>query len=120
MVALRYAIGINGTNFVAVTKLDVLDKEPVVKICTSYRLNGQACEHFPSDLDTLSACEPQCEEMPGWLEDTTGAKTIADLPTAARAYLARVEELLGVPARIVSVGNERKQTIFAEGGTLFA
>ena len=119
VVALRYAVGINGNNYLAITKLDVLDGEPTVKLCTSYRLNGSACKRFPSDLEALSACEPECEEVPGWQEDTTGAKTVAELPAAARAYLARVEELLGVPVRIVSVGNERAQTIFAEGGTLF-
>ena len=117
--ALRYAIAINGLTGVAITKLDVLDGEPTVKLCTSYRLNGSACERLPSDLEALSACEPECEEMPGWREDTSGAKTVAELPAAAKAYLARVEELLGVPVRIVSVGNDRTQTIFAEGGSLF-
>ena len=118
-VALRYAIAINGTDYLAVTKLDVLDGQPTVKICTAYRCGGRTLESFPSDSDVLVDCEPVYEELPGWEEDTSGARALDELPAAARAYLARMEALLGVPLGIVSVGNERRQTIMAHGDGLF-
>jgi len=118
-VALRYATAINGTNYLAVTKLDVLDDQPRVKVCTSYRLDGRTCERFPSDLETLSACEPQFEELAGWQEDTSGATSLEDLPAPAMAYLRRIQDLLGVRLGIVSVGTDRNQTLFAESGDLF-
>jgi len=118
-VALRYAIAINGNDYLAITKLDVLDGRPAVKICTAYRHEGRIHDGFPSDIEALSSCEPQYEELPGWDEDISGAESVEELPPAARAYLSRVRELLGVPVRIVSVGGERRQTIFAEGDGLF-
>ena len=119
VVALRFAVAINGTTTVAITKLDVLDDQPTVKLCTGYRLNGTPCERFPSDLETLAACTPEYEEVPGWQAETSGASSVDELPGAARDYLARVEELLGVPVGIVSVGQDRERTIFTQGGELF-
>jgi adenylosuccinate synthase len=119
IVALRFAATVNGTGALAVTKLDVLDDQPTLKVCTSYRLNGRACDRFPSDLETLGACEPQYEELAGWQQDTSGATSVDELPPAARDYLARVEELVGVPAAIVSVGRDRERTIFAADHDLF-
>jgi len=119
-VALRYAVGINGTDRLAITKLDVLDDQPTLRIATAYRHKGRVYETFPSDLDVLSECEPQYEELPGWREDVTGARALKDLPRAARDYLARIASLLGVPVALVSVGNERSQTIVAESNGLFA
>ncbi len=118
-VALRFAIAINGASALAVTKLDVLDDQATVKVCTAYRLGGEPCQRFPSDLETLAACEPQYEELPGWQADTCDATSAADLPPAARDYLARVEELLGVPIHIVSVGQDRARTIFTRDEDLF-
>ena len=118
-VALRYAIAINGTNYLAVTKLDVLDGQPTVKICTAYRCRGRTLQSFPGDLDVLADCEPVYEELPGWEEDISGARTLDELPAAARAYLARMEAVLGVALGIVSVGNERRQTIMAHADGLF-
>jgi adenylosuccinate synthase len=118
-VALRYAAAINGVAGVAITKLDVLDSQPAVKICTSYRHNDQALDAFPSDLRVLERCEPQFEELEGWQTDTTQAKNMDELPAKARAYLRRVSQLLGVPVQIVSVGHDRCQTIFANPGGLF-
>jgi adenylosuccinate synthase len=115
-VQLRYALAINGTSYLAITKLDVLDDQPTVKVCTAYRYAGRTLTAFPSDLDVLSACEPQYEELPGWQAKITGAASLADLPDRARAYLRRLEELLGVPVRIVSVGDDRRQTLFIGGG----
>ncbi len=118
-VALRYALAINGTDFLAITKLDVLDDQPTLKICTAYRYGGRASEAFPSDLALLEGCEPQYEELPGWQCDITGAASIEDLPPPALSYLSRIEQLLGVPIAVVSVGNERKQTILVESDGLF-
>jgi len=118
-VALHHAIAINGTDFLAVTKLDVLDRQPTIKICTAYECGGHSRATFPSDLDVLATCEPEYEEVPGWEADTTGAASVGDLPAPARAYLDRMAELLGVPVGIVSVGNERSQTILAREGSLF-
>ena len=118
-VALRYTAAINGASGVAITKLDVLDEQPTVRICTAYRHDGQLLDTFPSDLAVLEGCEPRYEEMAGWQADTSQATSWEELPTAAQAYLARVRELLGVPIQIVSVGSERRQTIFADRTTLF-
>jgi adenylosuccinate synthase len=118
-VALRYAVGINGTTGVAITKLDVLDRQPVLRICTAYRHEGRLHDTFPSDLETLEQCEPQYEEMPGWQSPTPQATRLDDLPPAAQSYLRRIHDLLGVPVQIVSVGNDRSQTIFAAEGDLF-
>ncbi len=118
-VALRYALAINGTDWLAITKLDVLDDQPTLRICTAYRYQGRLYEVFPSDLAVLESCEPQYEETPGWQGDITGATSLDELPAPTLAYLRRIEELLGVPIAIVSVGNERRQTIVVEGDGLF-
>ncbi len=115
-VQLRYALAINGTSYLAITKLDVLDDQPTLKICTAYRHAGRTVAAFPSDLGVLSACEPQYEELPGWQAKITGATSLAELPDRARAYLRRLEEHLAVPVRIVSVGDDRRQTLFVGGG----
>ncbi|MBM4041399.1 MAG: adenylosuccinate synthase [Planctomycetes bacterium] len=118
-VALRYALAINGTDHLAITKLDVLDDQPTLKVCTAYRHGDRVYDTFPSDLAVLGDCEPQYEELAGWQRDITGAQGIEDLPAPALAYLNRIEELLGVPIGIVSVGNERRQTILVESDGLF-
>jgi len=118
-VALRYALAINGTDYLAITKLDVLDEQPVLKICTAYQHQGRTLHDFPSDLDVLWHCEPKYEELPGWQTDVSGAASLADLPAAARTYLDRIEQVLGVPIGLVSVGNERRQTIVVEGKRLY-
>jgi len=118
-VALRYAMAINGTNHLAITKLDVLDAQPALRICTAYRHGGVAHATFPSDLAVLGECEPQYEELPGWQQSIAEAKSLDDLPEATLAYLRRIEELLGVPVGIISVGNERRQTIVVESDGLF-
>ncbi|HUT36629.1 MAG TPA: adenylosuccinate synthase [Planctomycetota bacterium] len=118
-VALRYALAINGTDRLAITKLDVLDGQPTLKVCTAYRHGKRVYDTFPSDLAVLEGCEPQYEELAGWQRDTSKAQHIEDLPAVTLAYLNRIEELLGVPIGIVSVGNERRQTILVEGDGLF-
>ena len=110
-VAMRYSVRINGLDALALTKLDVLDGLDAVEICTSYRCGDQTFTDLPSDMWRLSQCEPVYESMPGWSEPTKGARRLADLPAAARRYVARLEEVSGVPAAIISTGSDRTDTI---------
>ncbi|HEY1910940.1 MAG TPA: adenylosuccinate synthase [Vicinamibacterales bacterium] len=113
-VAARYAARINGLDGLALTKLDVLDGLERIDICTSYRCGSRTLTEFPSDVGQLAACEPVYESMPGWSSPTAGVRTFAALPEAARAYIARLEEVSGVRAAIVSTGSERDDTIIRE------
>ncbi len=110
-VAVRYAARINGLDGLALTKLDVLDRLDRIDICTSYRCQGRTITDFPSDISQLAQCEPVYESMPGWSTPTAGARTFAQLPDAARKYIARLEDVSGVRAAIVSTGSERDDTI---------
>jgi adenylosuccinate synthase len=110
-VAVRYGVRINGLDALALTKLDVLDGLDTIDICTSYRCGGRTVTEFPSDITKLAACEPVYETLPGWSAPTKGARRFQDLPEAARRYVARLEEVSGVPAAIISTGSERDDTI---------
>ena len=110
-VAVRYSVRINGLDALALTKLDVLDGLERIDICTAYRCGGQTLTEFPSDVARLSQCEPVYESMPGWSTPTKGVRRFADLPDAARRYVARLEEVSGVPAAIISTGSDRDDTI---------
>jgi adenylosuccinate synthase len=110
-VAARYAARINGLDGLALTKLDVLDGLERIEICTAYRSAGRTITEFPSDLGQLAQCEPVYESMPGWSAPTRGVRRFDDLPDAARRYIARLEEVSGVRAAIVSTGSEREDTI---------
>lgn len=108
----RYSARINGLTGVAVTKLDVLDTIAEISIAASYSTEGGGnTGEFPADTWSLESVRPHYETHPGWLADTTRAKTLADLPKNARAYLDRIEELTGAPITMVSVGTERAQII---------
>jgi adenylosuccinate synthase len=113
-VAVRYAARINGLDGLALTKLDVLDGLEQIQICTAYRCGGRTLQNFPSEVGQLAACEPVYESMPGWTTPTKGVRTFDKLPDAAKRYIARLEEVSGVPAVIVSTGSERHDTIVRE------
>jgi len=113
-VAVRYGVRINGLDALALTKLDVLDGLERIEICTAYRCGSRTLTEFPSDLSQLAACQPVYESMPGWDTPTRGAKRFADLPENARRYIARLEQVSGVPAAIVSTGSDREDTILRE------
>jgi adenylosuccinate synthase len=113
-VAVRYSARINGLDALALTKLDVLDGLDRLQICTAYRSGGQTLTEFPSDIARLATCEPVYETMPGWSAPTRGLQAFADLPDAARRYVARLEEVSGVPAAIISTGSERDHTILRQ------
>ena len=110
-VAARYVAAINGLTGLAITRLDALDKFETIKICTAYQVNDAHLNHLPADISILESVECQYEEHPGWQTDTSGARTWADLPANARAYLDHLSHLLGTPLDIVSVGPHRDQTI---------
>jgi adenylosuccinate synthase len=108
----RFAAQVNGLTGVAVTKLDVLDTLHEVQVATAYKMpDGSVVEHFPADTWSLGAVEPMYETLPGWEAPTTEVRRLEDLPTNARRYLARLEELTEAPIRWVSVGTKRDQII---------
>jgi adenylosuccinate synthase len=94
--------------------LDVLSELPEIKICTAYELDGQRITDFPSHVDDLRRVVPVYETLPGWQQEITDVRRIADLPLNARKYLDRISELLRRPIEVVSVGPDRRQTMFAE------
>jgi adenylosuccinate synthase len=113
-VAVRYAARINGLDGLALTKLDVLDGLDRIDICTAYTCGGRTLTDFPSDVGQLAACVPVYESMPGWSTPTAGVRGFDELPDAARKYIARLEEVSGVRAAIVSTGSERNDTILRD------
>ena len=110
-VLLRTSTRLNGLTALAITKLDVLGGLETIKICTGYKYQNELLNDFPTDLKVLAACEPVYESLPGWREDISGVRSLDQLPHNTRAYLDRMEQLLEVPIRIVSVGPGREQTI---------
>jgi len=107
----RYAVRVNGLSGIAVTKLDVLSGQPTVKVCTGYNYRGTVLDEVPASLEVMEECTPVYEEYPGWDEDITSARSMAELPENARRYIERVEELSGAPVVLVSVGPRRDETI---------
>ena len=114
-VAVRYAVRVNGLDALALTKLDVLDGLPELQVCTAYRCGGATLTEMPGDVALLATCEPVYETLPGWTAPTQGRRTYDELPREARAYIARLEEITGVPAAIVSTGSGRDETILRDG-----
>jgi adenylosuccinate synthase len=112
-VAVRRACITNGVTGMCLTKLDVMDTLETVKICTAYELDGKTIDVPPVGADEYGRCKPIYEEMPGWQSQTAGVTNEADLPAAAVAYIKRLEELVGVPAHIVSTGPERNENVIA-------
>jgi adenylosuccinate synthase len=110
-VVARYSVRVNGLTGLAVTKLDVLDHFSEIPVGIAYDLDGERLEDMPADLEVLSRVQPEYEVLPGWQKPTSGARRMADLPAEARAYLDRLQDLLGTPIRYVSVGTRRDQII---------
>ncbi|MEY3702092.1 MAG: hypothetical protein RI891_1384, partial [Gemmatimonadota bacterium] len=110
-VVVRYAVRVNGLTGLAVTKLDVLDTMDRIGLCTGYRVEGEVMTEFPGDLADLDGIEPVYEWFDGWRTSTAGARALTDLPSAARAYLDRIQTLVECPAQYVSVGTRRDQII---------
>jgi adenylosuccinate synthase len=110
-VAARYSARINGVTAIALTRLDVLDRLPAIKVCTAYQVDGATTGSLPASGAQMARAKPVYEELPGWQEDTSGARQFNDLPENARAYIRRIEQLLDAPVHLVSVGPEREQAI---------
>lgn len=110
-VAGAYACMVDGVNKLAVTKLDVLDRIPELKICVAYESNGLRYDEMPSEISNVT---PIYETWPGWLEDTSGVKSFEKLPEKAKQYLDRIAELVDAELFIVSVGPKRSQTFKLE------
>ena len=113
-VALRQSVQINSVSGLCLTKLDVLDGLETIKICTGYRNAEGESITTPVDAEEYETLEPVYEEVPGWSETTFGAKNLDDLPENARAYIKRLEEVVGTPIHIVSTGPDRVETIILE------
>jgi adenylosuccinate synthase len=109
--ALRRSVQLNGTTGLCITKLDVLDGMPVVRLCTGYRFRGSVVDILPFGADEVAQCEPIYEDFPGWNESTFGVQSWDRLPANARRYLDRLAAVTGVPLDMVSTGPDRDQTI---------
>jgi adenylosuccinate synthase len=116
LVAVKYSAMVCGATAIACTLFDVLTGFDELKLCTSYRMpDGSTSDRFLPDADRLARVSPVYESMPGWREEIRDASDRASLPANARAYLARIEEFVGVPIEIVSIGPERTQTLSSRG-----
>ena len=113
-VAARYTIRLNGCQSISLTRLDVLDDFELLKVCVAYQIDGRRVETFPSSRLALAAAEPVYEELPGWRTKTSDCRRFEDLPANAQTYVRRIEELIGAPAALVSVGPERDQAIIVD------
>ena len=113
-VVVKYACLLSGIDCLAITRLDILDTLPTLKICVGYRYKGQALNEYPASLKVLGEVEPVYEELPGWETDITGIRRYEDLPLNARRYVERLSECSGARLGIVSVGPDREQTIIME------
>jgi adenylosuccinate synthase len=114
LVMLRYAARVNGMGGLIITKLDVLDYFPTIRLCSAYKCNGSIIREFPASQRLIQSSEPVYEDLEGWQQDTSGARRYEDLPTAARRFIERVGEVAGLPVMTISVGPDREQTIMLQ------
>lgn len=113
MVAVRHSIRVSGLNALAVTKLDVLDGIPALRVAVGYEIGGKRTDRFPSRTRDLEMAEPVYEELPGWAS-LGGATRFEELPAEAQQYVRRLAELAGVPVQVLSVGSHRSHTMFLD------
>jgi len=114
VVLVNYAVRINGMDSMVLTKIDVLSDFEKIKICTSYKYNGDIIKEFPVNIETLQNCIPIYEEMEGWKGDVSQITKYENLPKQLKAYISRIEESVKTKVVIVSVGPKRSQTIIRE------
>ena len=110
-VAIQHSVRISGVDSLIVTKLDVLDDQETIRICTGYKNNGKLHNTFPADLDILNNCELIYEEVSGWCEDTSNVRSVENMPEKAMNYIKIIENIIGVKVKMISVGPERSQII---------
>ena len=113
-VAVRYTARLSGVSLISLMMLDVLCGMDEIQVCTAYRINGENITDFPSHVDDLRQAEPVYETLPGWQEEVSEIDRVEDLPDNARNYIRRIQELVGRPVGIVSVGPDRAQTMFLD------
>src|SRR5246127_3254128 len=118
LAVLRYAKMINGIDSLVVTKLDVFDSQPEIKVCTGYRFKGQPIKEMPPDVETLAQIEPDYKTLPGWRKPPPGIRDVKELPTAARDYLTFIFDQLEIEIGMISTGPERDATIVPRGTKL--
>ena len=111
MVALKYAIRINGLTGISITKLDILDGLEKIKICVGYKYKDNLYKEFPKEAEILENCEPVYEEVEGWKESTIGARDFDKLPANAKSYIKKIEEMLNIEVQIISTGQKRDEII---------
>jgi len=111
-VSLKYAAMINGIDMISLTKLDVLSIFEKIKICVAYKYDGEVLTDFPSNISVLNKCEPIYEEIDGWCKDISGAKSHSELPIQARNFLKKIENVIGLPIWLVSLGASREKFIY--------
>ena len=108
---LKRSAQLNGLTGLCITKLDVLDGLPELKLCTGYMLDGEKTDILPQGAEEIARCTPIYETLPGWSESTVGVTEYDKLPAAARAYLERIEAISGVPVHLISTSPDRAHTI---------
>lgn len=113
-VALRYTARLSGVTRLALMMMDVLAHFEELKVCVAYELDGKRLETFPSHADQLRRCKPIYETIPGWNQPVDEVRQVSDFPSGALAYVQRIEELVGIPVGVLSVGPDRAQTIFTD------
>lgn len=113
-VAGRYSARVNGATGVALTLLDVLSTFDTIKICTGYMIDGKQTRDFPADAEVLAKAVPIFEELPGWSDDITSARSFDDLPANAQRYVSRIADLVETPICLIGVGPRRDQTIILD------
>lgn len=109
-VVLRHSKRVAGVTQLSLNCVDILTGIKTLKICVAYELDGERIDRYPASLRELERCTPIYEELPGWDEDITGAKTLEDLPANARRYVERIQELVDLPLATFAVGPDREQT----------
>ncbi|MCI0824962.1 MAG: adenylosuccinate synthase, partial [Chloroflexi bacterium] len=113
-IAGKYSRLVNGFTGMVVTRLDILDGFPSVKVCVGYRVDGKDLDRFPANTSLLAQCQPVYEELPGWDQPTASATNLSQLPQNALDYVRRIEELVGCKVQIISTGPSRDETIEVE------
>jgi len=113
-VAVKYSARINGTTATALMLLDVLDAFEEIKICYAYEHAGREYRDFPADLELLAESTPLYKTVKGWNKDLSEVRRYEDFPPEAKAYIEAIEEITGVPVKIISVGPSREQTVIRE------
>jgi adenylosuccinate synthase len=115
-VPLRYAVQVNSVSTIMLNKLDILSGLPQIKVCTGYRVDGRLVDEWPLSAAQLERATPVYDTFEGWTEDISRCRSMGELPSAARRYVAAIEERAGAPINVISVGPERTQTLSVESG----